>query len=46
VDAAALCAQFGGGGHVRAAGAEIQLPVDQAVEQVLEAARAAIHEAG
>jgi phosphoesterase RecJ-like protein len=42
VDAAALCAQFGGGGHVRAAGAEIQLPIDQAVEQVLKAARAAI----
>jgi phosphoesterase RecJ-like protein len=45
VDAAALCAQFGGGGHVRAAGAEIQLPIDQAVEQVLQAARVAILEA-
>ena len=45
VDAAALCAQFGGGGHVRAAGAEIQAPVDQAAEQVLRAAHAAIAEA-
>ena len=45
VDAAALCAQFGGGGHVRAAGAELPLPIDQAVEQVLHAARLAILEA-
>ncbi|MDQ6772553.1 MAG: bifunctional oligoribonuclease/PAP phosphatase NrnA [Candidatus Dormibacteraeota bacterium] len=45
VDAAALCARFGGGGHVRAAGAEIHRPLDEAAEQVLAAAREAIAEA-
>src|SRR2546428_2508627 len=30
VDAAALCATFGGGGHIQAAGAEIQRPKDEA----------------
>jgi phosphoesterase RecJ-like protein len=45
VDAAALCGQFGGGGHVRAAGAEIQLRLDDAVPTVLEAAREAIEAA-
>jgi phosphoesterase RecJ-like protein len=42
VDAAVLCGQFGGGGHVRAAGAEVPLPLDQAIPTVLEAAREAI----
>jgi phosphoesterase RecJ-like protein len=42
VDAAALCAVFGGGGHVRAAGAEIALPIDRAAERVLAEARAAL----
>lgn len=42
VDAAALCARFGGGGHVRAAGAEIALPIYDATEQVLEAAHEAL----
>ena len=46
VDAAALCAQFGGGGHVRAAGAEVQLRLDQAIPTVLEAAREVIAAAG
>ena len=32
-------AQFGGGGHRRAAGAELQLRLDQAIPTVLEAAR-------
>jgi bifunctional oligoribonuclease and PAP phosphatase NrnA len=45
VDAAALCAQFGGGGHLRAAGAEVQLRLDQAIPTVLEAARDAIEAA-
>ncbi|HEY1420440.1 MAG TPA: bifunctional oligoribonuclease/PAP phosphatase NrnA [Candidatus Dormibacteraeota bacterium] len=43
VDAAALCASFGGGGHVRAAGAEIEKPLDEAVKIVLAAAKEAIH---
>lgn len=42
VDAAALCATFGGGGHVRAAGAEIEKPIDEAVRYVLAAAKEAI----
>ena len=42
VDAAALCAAFGGGGHVRAAGAEIDRSMDEAVKYVLGAAKEAI----
>jgi phosphoesterase RecJ-like protein len=42
VDSAALCARFGGGGHLRAAGAELPLPMDQATEAVLAAAREAV----
>jgi phosphoesterase RecJ-like protein len=42
VDAAALCATFGGGGHIRAAGAEIEKPMDEAVQLVLSAAKEAI----
>jgi phosphoesterase RecJ-like protein len=45
VDSAALCARFGGGGHLRAAGAEVALPMDQATEAVLAAARQAIEAA-
>jgi bifunctional oligoribonuclease and PAP phosphatase NrnA len=42
VDAAALCASFGGGGHIRAAGAEIERPMDETVKMVLAAAKEAI----
>jgi len=42
VDAAALCASFGGGGHIRAAGAEIERPMEDAVKFVLAAAKEAI----
>jgi phosphoesterase RecJ-like protein len=42
VDAAALTAEFGGGGHLRAAGAEIELPMEAAVKVVLEKALEAI----
>ena len=42
VDAAALCASFGGGGHIRAAGAEIEKPMDEAVKLVLGSAKEAI----
>jgi bifunctional oligoribonuclease and PAP phosphatase NrnA len=42
VDAAALCATFGGGGHIRAAGAELDKPMQKAVNMVLVAAREAI----
>jgi phosphoesterase RecJ-like protein len=48
VDAAALTAEFGGGGHLRAAGAEIGEPMEVAIQQVIAAAHAAlrIHESG
>ncbi len=42
VDAAAMCAVFGGGGHIRAAGAEIEKPMDAAVKLVLATAKEAI----
>src|SRR5260370_21203942 len=42
VDAAALCATFGGGGHIRAAGAGIEEPLDDSVQMVLSAAKEAI----
>jgi nanoRNase/pAp phosphatase (c-di-AMP/oligoRNAs hydrolase) len=45
VDAAALCALFGGGGHIRAAGAEIAKPMEQAVKHVLTTAKEAINAA-
>ncbi|MFI5253867.1 MAG: bifunctional oligoribonuclease/PAP phosphatase NrnA [Candidatus Limnocylindrales bacterium] len=41
-DAIALCAEFGGGGHARAAGATLELPLAEARLVVLEAARRAI----
>ena len=42
VDAAAMCALFGGGGHIRAAGAEIDKPMDETVKTVLATAKEAI----
>ena len=39
VDSAALCAAFGGGGHQRAAAAEIPLPLGEAIPAVLRTAR-------
>ncbi|HVS44827.1 MAG TPA: 30S ribosome-binding factor RbfA [Candidatus Dormibacteraeota bacterium] len=39
VDATALCSPFGGGGHRRAAGAEIHAPMAVAQERVLQLAR-------
>jgi phosphoesterase RecJ-like protein len=45
VDAAELCGRFGGGGHLRAAGAELPYPLDDAVPVVLELAREAIQAA-
>jgi phosphoesterase RecJ-like protein len=38
-DATDLCAPFGGGGHRRAAGAELHVPLEAAQEQVLTLAR-------
>ncbi|MEX2547186.1 MAG: DHHA1 domain-containing protein [Chloroflexota bacterium] len=39
LDATVLTGAFGGGGHARAAGATIDLPIDQATNAVLDAAR-------
>jgi phosphoesterase RecJ-like protein len=41
VDATVLTGLFGGGGHARASGATVQLPVEQARDAVLDAARKA-----
>jgi bifunctional oligoribonuclease and PAP phosphatase NrnA len=46
VDVNAIAREFGGGGHVRAAGALMSDRVDVARPRVLEAARAALREAG
>ncbi|HKY50374.1 MAG TPA: DHHA1 domain-containing protein, partial [Candidatus Limnocylindria bacterium] len=45
VDASALMARFGGGGHVRAAGALVSGRVDEVRENVLRAAREALADA-
>ena len=42
VDASALMARFGGGGHVRAAGALIEGDLASVRDRVLDAARAAL----
>ena len=42
VDAAAMCATFGGGGHIRAAGAELDKSMAEAVKLVLAVAKEAI----
>ena len=45
VDVATLCAQFGGGGHLRSAGAEIHQPLEDAIPNVLGAAKDTIRSA-
>jgi bifunctional oligoribonuclease and PAP phosphatase NrnA len=46
LDATELTAQFGGGGHARAAGATIPLQLDEAVGAVLAAGRSLVRTAG
>lgn len=41
-DAAALCAQFGGGGHIRASGCTLQMGIDEAIATFIPAMEAAI----
>ena len=36
-DAAAVCKKFGGGGHKGAAGASVELPLEEAAKMVLQA---------
>ncbi len=43
-DVTVLTGAFGGGGHARAAGASIDLPIDEAMPKVLAAARAMLAE--
>ncbi len=45
VDAAEICAKMNGGGHKRAAGCEIKLPLEQATEVLLNHIETAINEA-
>ncbi|GAC1658842.1 MAG: bifunctional oligoribonuclease/PAP phosphatase NrnA [Candidatus Dormibacteraceae bacterium] len=45
VDAAALAGEFGGGGHLRAAGAEIAEPMGAAVKRVVAAAHGSLAQA-
>ena len=42
IDAAALAGKFGGGGHLRAAGAEILAPMNEAIKIVVAAAHTAL----
>lgn len=39
IDVSKLAAQFGGGGHVRAAGASVNKPIDQVIKEVLVEAK-------
>ncbi|HLU25494.1 MAG TPA: DHH family phosphoesterase [Longimicrobiales bacterium] len=43
VDVNAIARRFGGGGHVKAAGALVGAPLDAAREEVLDAVREAVH---
>jgi phosphoesterase RecJ-like protein len=45
-DATVLTAKWGGGGHARAAGASLDVPIDYAIPQVLSAARTMLTEGG
>lgn len=45
-DATVLTGAFGGGGHARAAGATVNLPISEAMAQVLSAARAMLTSGG
>ena len=45
-DATAICIPFGGGGHRRAAGAELRVPIETAREMVLDVARAELRPGG
>ncbi len=44
VDVSAVCARFGGGGHVKAAGCTIELPSVTTVEEAADAVEAAVAE--
>lgn len=41
-DAAAICTRLGGGGHIRAAGCSLSLPLEETVNALLEAIRATV----
>ena len=46
IDASEFCAKFGGGGHARAAGCEIDLPKEQSFEKLAQAAEEMLKSAG
>ena len=45
-DATVVCTPFGGGGHRRAAGAELPMPMEDAIPRVLEIARGLLRTGG
>jgi bifunctional oligoribonuclease and PAP phosphatase NrnA len=45
-DAAAICAQFGGGGHIRASGCTLRMGIEQAQRVFIPALEAALREQG
>jgi phosphoesterase RecJ-like protein len=45
-DAAAICAQFGGGGHIRASGCTLRMGIDEAQQAFIPALEAALREQG
>lgn len=45
IDVSAVCAQFGGGGHIKAAGCTIELPTVTTVEAAADAVEAAVKKA-
>jgi phosphoesterase RecJ-like protein len=44
MDASAFCRNFGGGGHIRAAGCEIEGTLEEVKQKVLDAVKAALEE--
>lgn len=46
IDASEFCAHFGGGGHARAGGCEIEAPVDESFKKLVEIAEKMLKEAG
>ncbi len=46
IDATKICAEFGGGGHPRAAGCELECSLNEAIERIIPVVKAALEENG
>lgn len=46
ISASEICAQYGGGGHTRAAGCEFSVPIEEIKSQLLASAKTALEENG